>query len=305
MADQTFQYFENTDINVYLGKKSKPGQYGKDISNYKKGKYQVVITTPGRFIDFVNKDIIDLSKLDLFVIDEVDELLKSSTIIDSLREYIFPKMNNKTQILVYSATMTVDVRDICHNFMNKPVEILITDENKKITIPSGITQYYILSEELDKPYIVEDLLTHINVSQCMLFTNSIKSANKINDLLIRKNYKCGIIQSEYTVEEREYTLQQFRNGGLSFLICTDVLSRGIDVQQVSLVINFELKSGKYSDHINYVHRVGRCGRFGRKGTVINLISTSDDTRYLKHIEENYMIDGSSINELTTKVLECL
>jgi len=256
-------------------------------------KPKVLIGTPGRVLDMINRRNIIIDDLKILVFDEADEILSygfKETIYDIVKT--IPK---KCQICLFSATLPDDILELTDKFMNNPKRILV--KNEELTL-EGIQQFYVTVKDNNWKYdIITDLYDVINVSQCIIYINSKNKINEIYEKLLKDNFPVSYISGERSSEERKKIMEDFRSGQIRILLSTDLLSRGIDIQQLSLVINYDLPREKET----YIHRIGRSGRYGRKGVAINLINDKeiDD---LKHIEEFY---NSKINEMPSNISDLL
>jgi len=253
---------------------------------------QVIVGTPGRVLDMISKRFLYTNDIKLLIFDEADEMLSygfQETIYGIIR-YI----SKETQICLFSATRTDETDELSNRFLNNPESILV--EKKNVTL-EGIKQYKVLINEEWKYDTLIDIYNLLNISQCIIYVNY---KNKLMDLynkLIENNYPVDYIHGEVTKDERESKLLNFKNGKTRILLSTDLLARGIDVQQLNLVINFDLPKSKET----YVHRIGRSGRYGRKGVAINLINNRE-VGYLSELEEHYKI---TIDELPQNVGDIL
>ena len=253
----------------------------------------IVIGTPGRILDMIRKKALQMSTVDMFVIDEADEML-SQGFVEQIKE-IFVELPKKAQIGLYSATFGTQAFDTISKFMSKPVYILVKSE--QLTL-DGIRQYYIDVVESDYKFdTLCDLYSILNVNQCIIYCNSRNSIIALKDKLECENFTVSYIHGEMTPADREKTMTDFRNGKTRILLSTDLLSRGIDVQQVSIVINYDVPSRVE----NYLHRIGRSGRYGRKGTAINF-ATQYDMKKLDAIKKYYQ---TNIEELGADVKSIL
>jgi superfamily II DNA/RNA helicase len=255
---------------------------------------QIVVGTPGRVYDLINSKRLKTDQVKLFVLDEADEML-SDDFIENIKE-IYRLITCETlQNVILSATLSQAVMDVAEEFMNDPIKILV--KNEELTL-EGIRQFYInVDNENYKLETMCDLFDTISVSQTVIFVNSKKRAEWLTDMMVEKDFAVTCIHGEMPQTERQETLKNFRAGSARVLIATDILARGIDVQQVSLVVNFDLPN-KIE---NYIHRIGRSGRFGRKGVAINFVtSTSFDLH--SNIEKYY---GTQVDELPLNIAEHL
>jgi len=238
----------------------------------------VVIGTPGRIIDMINRKSLYTDGLINFVIDEADEML-SRGFIDSIRD-IFNYLPKEAIIYLFSATMPDEILELSGNFMNDPEKILVKKENLTL---EGISQYYInVKRHTWKFETLIDIYSAINISQCIIYINHKQRLVEITERLQELNYPVGCINGDMRTSEREEIISGFRSGDIRVLLSTDLLSRGIDVQQLSLVINYDLPINKET----YIHRIGRSGRYGRKGVAINFVTDRDITD-LEEIQRFY------------------
>jgi translation initiation factor 4A len=239
---------------------------------------QIIVGTPGRLLDMIQKRYLITENIKILIFDEADEILsfgfKES--IYGIIQFI-PK---DTQICIYSATIPDEVLDLTDKFMNKPEKILVNKD--KLTL-DGILQFYINVKVNDWKFdVLTDIYETINVSQCIIYINSKNKLMEVNDRLKERGFPVECIHGELSGDLRKHIMEDFKSGKLRILLSTDLLSRGIDIQQLSLVINFDLPREKET----YIHRIGRSGRYGRKGVSINFV-TDRDLEYLNEIKSFY------------------
>ena len=238
----------------------------------------IVIGTPGRVLDMINKKALDTRGLKIMILDEADEML--SKIFSNQIYDIFRFLPNNIQVGLFSATMTPEFFRISKCFMRNPVKILVKEEDLTL---EGIKQFYINLEHNEYKYeTLCDLYDLCSVSQTIIYCNSRTMVEELYRRLCEDEFSCVCMHGELGQEERNKIMAEFRNGSSRILISTDLLSRGIDIQQVSLVINYDIPNNIES----YIHRIGRSGRYGRKGTSINFL-TRYDIKKMKDIEEYY------------------
>ncbi len=254
-----------------------------------KRRPHIIIGTPGRVLDMLSKEIIDKNTLKMLILDEADELL--STIFLNQIYDIFKLLPSDVQVGLYSATMTPDFFKLSAKFMRDPIKILVkTDE---LTL-EGIKQYYIDLEKNDYKYeTLCDLYSLISVSQSIIYCNSRRIVEILSRRLTNDDFSAAMIHGDMPQKERNKIMDDFRNGVNRVLISTDLLSRGIDIQQVSIVINYDVPQSVE----NYIHRIGRSGRFGRKGTAINFITEYDKAK-LTELEQYYSTQIEPLPELS-------
>jgi len=239
---------------------------------------QIIVATPGRLLDMINKRHIFTDKIKTLVLDEADEIL-SSGFMDSIYN-IIKAVPKTAQICLFSATMPKEILDLTNYFMDDPAMLLV---NKDELTLEGIKQFYIDLKQYNWKFdVLYDIYETINITQSIIYVNSKTVLHNLYDRLSRDEFPVSYIHGDMITKEREENLDNFKNGKTRILLSTDLLSRGIDIQQLSLVINFDLPKNKET----YIHRIGRSGRYGRKGTAINFV-TSEDIAYMKEIETFY------------------
>ncbi|KAL3309058.1 Eukaryotic initiation factor 4A-I, partial [Cichlidogyrus casuarinus] len=238
----------------------------EDIQKLKEGQH-IVVGTPGRVFMLMDQKHLNTNSIKVFVLDEADEMLSLG--FRSQIQNIYSHLSKDCQILLLSATMPQDILEFTTKIMNDPVRILVNQE--ELTL-DGIHQFYIdLKEEDNKYYTLIDLYKNISLSQVIVFVNTVRKVNTLQQALTDDNFTVSAIHGEMDQTARDEIMRQFRSGNSRILLATDVLARGIDVQQVSLVINYDMPNSRET----YIHRIGRGGRFGRKGTAINFVTDND------------------------------
>ncbi len=252
-------------------------QVADDKKKLKEGAH-VVVGTPGRIRDMMNRQILDSTYLKMLIIDEADEMLGMG-FLDQINE-IIKLIPPDCQIGLFSATIPPEIIKLTETIMNNPAKILVKKENLTL---EGIKQYYLsCSNDTNKYENLYEIFANIDVNQCIIYCNTKEKAEKLAEQMREKDFVVSCIHGSMPQETRNQVMKEFREGASRILISTDLLARGIDVQQVELVINLELPSKKE----NYIHRIGRSGRFGRRGIAINLVS-SHEANYLIEIQEFY------------------
>uniref|UniRef100_A0A6C0AWK4 Helicase n=1 Tax=viral metagenome TaxID=1070528 RepID=A0A6C0AWK4_9ZZZZ len=267
------------------------GQSRREQIELLKDGVQCVICTPGRINDLIDGRYIDTTNIQTLVLDEADELLKDA-FVTQIR-YIVENIPSSSQICLFSATMSEYCLKTAHKFMNEPTTIYVRKE--QLTL-EGINQYYVFTDNDKIKYdTIIDLYSSIIINQLIIYCNTKQRVIYLANSLSKDNYTCACIHSDLTTQERMHIMKGFRSGEVRVLISTDLLSRGIDVQQVSLVINYDLPRNVES----YIHRIGRSGRYGRRGLALNFISNYDK-RLINELERFY---NTQISELPNNVGE--
>lgn len=240
----------------------------------------VVIGCPGRIFDLIRRGYLDVRSVKIFVVDEADEMLSKG--FQEQIQSIFQWLPNDVQVGIFSATLTREVMELTPKFMRDPVEITMTAD--KLTL-EGIRQYYIACDyDDDKFDSLKKLFRLISVNQCIIYCNSVNRVSQLCQAMHAEGFAVDCIHRNMSKVEREEAFRSFRSGQTRFLVSSNITARGIDVQQVSVVINFDITPDPHT----YLHRIGRSGRWGRKGTAINFI-TQRDTRIMRDIENYYRI----------------
>jgi superfamily II DNA/RNA helicase len=257
-----------------------------DLKDLQRGVH-VVCGTPGRILSHIQKGDIEMKHLQMIVLDEADELLEAG-FEEQIKSIITHcSIPESTDIVCFSATMPTAVEVLTKKFLRSPSKILLKKSEQAL---KGIRQFYVpLPEESMKIAVLDDLYSTMSISTSIVFANSKAKVVMLARAMEAKGHSVSVIHGEMEQSERDYTLEEFRSGRSRVLIATDVLKRGIDVQAVSLVINYDLP-GRMED---YMHRIGRAGRYGRHGVAINLI-TKHDVDDMKTLEKEYSL---SIEEL--------
>ena len=264
-----------------------------DVHFLKKKPPQVLIGTPGRLLDLFSTNSSVISSLNFIVIDEADEMFSKGFKVQVFKiiKYI-PKSSN---IAFFSATLPKDILKIIELFMNDPIRILVKKD--ELTL-EGIKQFYIaVDEEQWKLDVLCDLYKRIRIKQAIIYVNTRRKVEWLSKKMIQNGFDASQLHGDMSHTERGEIMKKFRSGLIKVLITTDLLSRGIDVEQVSLVINFDLPMSKES----YIHRIGRSGRFGRKGLAINFLGRLD-VPILREIEVYY---STSVEEMPSDITEYL
>merc|ERR1719324_1646029 len=237
----------------------------KDKEMLKDSCPHILIGTPGRVLALCREKDLKLDKLTHFVLDECDKCLEKLDMRGDVQK-IFLETPKKKQVMMFSATMTKETRDVCKKFMTDPHEISIDDESK-LTL-HGLLQYFVKLEEKEKNRKLNDLLDALEFNQVVIFVKSVQRAIALDKLLVECNFPSIAIHSGLDQEERINRYKQFKEFQKRIMVSTDLFGRGIDIERVNIVINYDMPD----DSDSYLHRVGRAGRFGTKGLAITFIS---------------------------------
>jgi ATP-dependent RNA helicase DDX6/DHH1 len=247
----------------------------------------VMVATPGRILDLANKQVADLTSCGIVIMDEADKLLSTELqpIVEELLAYIRPDR----QILLFSATFPVTVKDFRDKYLPQSHEINLMDE---LTL-KGVTQYYAFVEERQKVHCLNTLFSKLQINQAIIFCNSVARVELLAKKITQLGYSCFFIHARMIQQHRNRVFHDFRNGACRCLVSSDLFTRGIDIQSVNVVMNFDFPRNAET----YLHRIGRSGRFGHLGLAINLI-TYDDRFNLYRVEQEL---GAEIKPIPTYV----
>ena len=272
---------KNLRVQVLVGGSS----IDDDISNLKSNVPHVITGCPGRVYDMMRRNHIVSKNIKLVILDEADEMLSSG--FKEQVYNIFQYFNTNIQVALFSATLPDHINGITSKFMRDPVKIQVRAE--QLTL-EGIAQYYVAVEDDRQKYLtLKDLYSFMSVSQCIIYANSVKRVSALYDAMLEDGFPVCRIHSGMDKSDRDKAFSDFRTGAYRVLISSNVTARGIDIQQVSVVINFDIPKDVHT----YLHRIGRSGRWGRKGVGINLITRRDVSK-LKEFEGYY---STQINEM--------
>ena len=249
-----------------------------DIDLLEKNVPHIISGCPGRIFDMIRRKHLRMETVKFIILDEADEML-SQGFKEQIYK-IFQPLDNNVQIGLFSATLPKEIESLTSRFMRNPIKILVKQE---LLTLQGISQFYVaLGNDSDKYDTLKDIFSTLIISQAIIYCNSIKRVIDLYDAMTHDEFPVEHIHGDMEEEQRRTIYENFKSGTCRVLVSTDLFSRGIDVQQVSIVINFDLPKNIHT----YLHRIGRSGRWGRKGTAINFTSRRDFNR-IKEIEEYY------------------
>ena len=264
----------NLIVQAHYG--GSPIEEGNEFS--KKMNPHIICGCPGRVFDMLRRNKITNKSIKLIILDEADEMLSSG--FKEQVYNIFQYLNSDVQVVLFSATLPTQIFPIIKKIMRNPIKIIVKAE--QLTL-EGIAQYYVAVEDDRQKYItLKDIFSYLTLSQCIIYCNSVKRVADLYEAMCEDGFPVCCIHSNMEKNMRDKAFDEFRNGKSRVLISSNVTARGIDIQQVSTVINFDIPKDIYT----YLHRIGRSGRWGRKGTGINFV-TRRDIGKLKEIEGYY------------------
>lgn len=243
----------------------------------------ILVGTPGRVLALIRDKHLRLSTLNHFVLDECDKMLESLDMRRDVQD-IFRATPHCKQVMMFSATLAKEMRPLCKRFMQTPIEIYV-DNEAKLTL-RGLQQYYIKLDETQKNRKLDELLDNMEFNQICIFVRTVGRANELNRILIDCNFPSICIHSQMTQDERIKRYQSFKKFEKRIMVATDIFGRGIDIERVNMVINYDMPEGADS----YLHRVGRAGRFGTKGLSILFVSGEVDAEILNIIQDRFEVN---------------
>merc|ERR1712110_640945 len=254
-------------------------------------KVHLVVATPGRILDLMEKQVANMSHCKMLILDEADKLLSQD--FKGMLDKVISFLPKSRQILLYSATFPLTVESFMRKHLKEPYEINLMDE---LTL-KGITQYYAFVQERQKVHCLNTLFSKLQINQSIIFCNSTQRVELLAKKITELGYSCYYIHAKMAQDHRNRVFHDFRAGLCRNLVCSDLFTRGIDIQAVNVVINFDFPRMAET----YLHRIGRSGRYGHLGLAINLI-TYDDRYNLKRIEEQLSTDIKPIPQTIDKAL---
>ena len=281
------KYMPDIKTSVFFGGVS----IKKDEQVLKNSPPHIVVGTPGRILALGKSKQLNLKNVKHFVLDECDKMLDT---VDMRRDVqdIFRLTPHDKQVMMFSATLSKEIRPICQKFMQNPMEIYVDDE-AKLTL-HGLQQHYVKLTEGEKNRKLNDLLDALEFNQVIIFVKSVNRATELTKLLCECNFPAITIHSAMSQEERLTRYKSFKDFNKRILIATNLFGRGMDIERVNIVINYDMPES--SD--TYLHRVARAGRFGTKGLAITFASSKEDSEVLNSVQERFEVN---ITELPDQI----
>lgn len=274
------KYLPDVRTTVFYG--GTPIQKDVEVLKDKDQSPHIIVATPGRLNALVRDKYLRLNNVSTFVIDECDKVLEQVDMRRDVQE-IFRATPHQKQVMMFSATLSKEIRPICKKFMQNPLEIYVDDE-AKLTL-HGLQQYYVKLEEKDKNRKLNDLLDNLDFNQVIIFVKSTQRARELNRLLNECSFPSIAVHSGIPQEERIARYKLFKEFNKRICVSTDVFGRGIDIERINLAINYDLPP----EADQYLHRVGRAGRFGTKGLAVSFVSSEEDEQVLEKIQARFNV----------------
>ncbi|KAJ3330455.1 DEAD-box ATP-dependent RNA helicase 15, partial [Gonapodya sp. JEL0774] len=255
----------------------------QNADEMKKDKPQIIVGTPGRILAMVKTKDLPVKNVKHFVMDECDKMLEQLDMRKDIQD-IFKATPHHKQVMMFSATLAKEVRPVAKKFMSTPLEVFVDDETK-LTL-HGLMQYYVKLPETSKNRKLNDLLDTLEFNQVVVFVKSVQRATELSKLLVECNFPSTCIHSGMGQEERIKRYKQFKDFNYRIMVATDIFGRGIDIERVNIVINYDMPDAADS----YLHRVGRAGRFGTKGLAISFVTSEADATILNAVQERFEVN---------------
>jgi translation initiation factor 4A len=262
-----------------------------------RGGAHVVVGTPGRIYDLASSGDLRFNGLRMFVLDEADEMLRDR-FADQVSEIVKIGLPDDCRVAFFSATLPSEVKELADQILKDPIRVTLKTEEVKL---DGIKQFYVeLEQDEWKLECLCDIFESVNITSSIIFTNTKERAERLYHALTDRGFPCSVIYGEpMTQAVRQQRMHDFRSGTTRVLIATNLLARGIDVQQVGIVFNYDMPS--FEDKENYIHRIGRCGRYGRKGSSVSLLNPTEKT-VMDMIAKHYSFEPKPVPEDLSKII---
>jgi len=251
----------------------------------------IVVGTPGRILALARNKTLKLTNIKHFVLDECDRMLEELDMRKDVQE-IFRLTPHEKQVMMFSATLSKEVRPVCKKFMQDPMEVYV-DDDSKLTL-HGLQQHYVKLKDSEKNRKLFELLDVLEFNQVVIFVKSVQRCVALSQLLIEQNFPAIAIHRGMSQEERLSRYQQFKDFQKRILVATNLFGRGMDIERVNIVFNYDMPE----DTDTYLHRVARAGRFGTKGLAITFVSDEGDAKILNEVQDRFEVD---ITELPDEI----
>jgi superfamily II DNA/RNA helicase len=281
------KYMPTVKVSVFFGGVS----IKKDEETLKKNCPHIVVGTPGRILALARTNTLNLKHVKHFVLDECDKMLEQLDMRADVQE-IFKMTPHDKQVMMFSATLSKEIRPVCKKFMQDPMEVYVDDETK-LTL-HGLRQHYVKLNDNEKNRKLFELLDALEFNQVVIFVKAVQRCVALAQLLCEQNFPAIAIHRAMTQEERLSRYQQFKNFQKRILVATNLFGRGMDIERVNIVFNYDMPE----DSDTYLHRVARAGRFGTKGLAITFVSDENDVKILNQVQERFVVN---ITELPDEI----
>nr|ADD38693.1 Spliceosome RNA helicase BAT1 [Lepeophtheirus salmonis] len=264
----------------------------KDMDLLSKQTIHIAVGTPGRLLDLIRKRALKLDNVKHFIIDECDKMLDTLDMRKDVQE-IFKMTPKQKQVMMFSATMSKEIRPVCKNFMQDPLEIFI-DNDSKLTL-HGLRQHYVKVKDNAKNRKLFDLLDELEFNQVIIFVKSVQRCIALTKLLLTQNFPAIEIHRQMTQQQRLDNYQAFKNFHKRVLVATNLFGRGMDIERVNIVFNYDMPE----DSDTYLHRVARAGRFGTNGLAMTFVSDESDATVLNDVQNRFVVNISELEDVSS------
>jgi translation initiation factor 4A len=252
-----------------------------DINYLNNNAPHIVVGTTGRVFDMIKRRKLNIHTVSLFILDEADEMLSYG--FQSQIQELFQHFNSNIQVAIFSATMPNEIIRLTDKFMNNPIKLTMRAETLSL---DGITQNYIAMFDSEEKYTwIKNIFNKLSSTSTIIFVNDINNVIDLYQRMLADGFPVCHIHSSLPKDERNNVINDFKKNKFNIMISSNLTARGIDIQQLNLVINYDIPNSVHT----YLHRIGRSGRWGRKGTAINFVCEKDIQR-MKRIEQHYKIN---------------
>ncbi|XP_064649077.1 spliceosome RNA helicase DDX39B [Lineus longissimus] len=259
----------------------------KDEDTIKKNCPHIVVGTPGRILALSRSKALNLKHVKHFILDECDKMLEQLDMRGDVQE-IFRATPHEKQVMMFSATLSKEIRPVCKKFMQDPMEVYV-DDDSKLTL-HGLHQHYVKLKDTEKNRKMFDLLDVLEFNQVIIFVKSVQRCIALAQLLVEQNFPAIAIHRGMSQEERLDRYKKFKDFQKRILVATNLFGRGMDIERVNIVFNYDMPEN--SD--TYLHRVARAGRFGTKGLAITFVSDENDAQVLNDVQERFEVNITSL-----------
>jgi len=277
------KYMSTIKVGVFFGGLA----ISKDEEVLKHNCPHVVVGTPGRLLALVRSKKLVLKHLKHFILDECDRMLSELDMRRDVQD-IFRQTPHEKQVMMFSATLSKDIRPVCKKFMQDPMEVYVDDE-ARLTL-HGLQQHYVKIKDTEKNRKLFELLDVLEFNQVVIFVKSVPRCTALAQLLIEQNFPAIGIHRGMSQTERLSRYQQFKDFQKRVLVATNLFGRGMDIERVNIVFNYDMPE----DTDTYLHRVARAGRFGTKGLAITFVSDETDAKTLTAVQERFEVDVTEL-----------
>lgn len=279
------KYMNDVKVAVFFGGIN----IKKDQQTLKTNCPHIVVGTPGRILALAREKSLNLKHIKHFILDECDKMLEQLDMRRDVQE-IFRMTPHEKQVLMFSATLSKEIRPVCKKFMQDPMEVYVDDETK-LTL-HGLQQYYAKLKDNEKNRKLFDLLDALEFNQVVIFVKSVQRCKALLSLLTEQNFPAISISRGMDQEERLSRYQQFKDFQKRILVATNLFGRGMDIERVNIVFNYDMPE----DSDTYLHRVARAGRFGTKGLAITFVSDEKDAKVLNEVQDRFEVNVGELPE---------